>query len=362
MTTVASSQDVPGGPWSPLVSVIVPTHLPDPPYLGETLASVVGQEWARWEVIVVDDGSAAPTEALEELTSADPRISLVRAPKGGISRARNLGLEHARGELVAFLDSDDYWYPSHLSCAVGALAQHEEAVATYSAIAVVVGTSKEPFEVDYQTGPTNRHTALSGGNRPFIPSLVARRQVVEAVGGFDPQFDRAQDQDLIFKVLEQGPCLYIRTVTAAYRHHDQNVSLDIMRSSRPVTGSWPPTGPSTGGGGHRDRGHHRRRPAPGPSLRRRRGRLQSIGGDEVRRLQKSGRPVLLVPTVLPVPGRPHGRPADREKAPEPATAEHGAGTLTNGQHDRLSAAHRAGGPVHMTYPDRKDVISPWPLT
>ncbi len=232
MTTVASSQDVPGGPWSPLVSVIVPTHLPDPPYLGETLASVVGQEWARWEVIVVDDGSAAPTEALEELTSADPRISLVRAPKGGISRARNLGLEHARGELVAFLDSDDYWYPSHLSCAVGALAQHEEAVATYSAIAVVVGTSKEPFEVDYQTGPTNRHTALSGGNRPFIPSLVARRQVVEAVGGFDPQFDRAQDQDLIFKVLEQGPCLYIRTVTAAYRHHDQNVSLDIMRSSR----------------------------------------------------------------------------------------------------------------------------------
>ena len=232
MTTVASSQDVPGGPWSPLVSVIVPTHLPDPPYLGETLASVVGQEWARWEVIVVDDGSAAPTEALEELTSADPRISLVRAPKGGISRARNLGLEHARGELVAFLDSDDYWYPSHLSCAVGALAQHEEAVATYSAIAVVVGTSKEPFEFDYQTGPTNRHTALSGGNRPFIPSLVARRQVVEAVGGFDPQFDRAQDQDLIFKVLEQGPCLYIRTVTAAYRHHDQNVSLDIMRSSR----------------------------------------------------------------------------------------------------------------------------------
>ena len=45
------------------MSVIVPTHLPDPPYLGETLASVVGQEWARWEVIVVDDGSAAPTEA-----------------------------------------------------------------------------------------------------------------------------------------------------------------------------------------------------------------------------------------------------------------------------------------------------------
>jgi GT2 family glycosyltransferase len=232
MSTEASSQGAPSAPWAPLVSVIVPTHLVDPPYLGEALASVIGQDWANWEVIVVDDGSAAPTETLEKLTIVDPRITLLRAPKGGISRARNLGLEHARGELVAFLDSDDYYYPPHLSCAVRAFAQHEEAVATYSAIAVVLGTNKEPFEVDSQSGPTNRHTALSGGNRPFIPSLVARRQVVEAVGGFDPQFDRAQDQDLIFKLLEKGPCHYISTVTAAYRHHDQNVSLDIIRSAR----------------------------------------------------------------------------------------------------------------------------------
>lgn len=231
VSTVDGGAGTPSATWSPLVSVIVPTHLVDPPYLGEALASVVGQDWANWEVIVVDDGSAAPTATLEKLTGIDPRITLLRAPKGGISR-RNLGLEHARGELVAFLDSDDYYYPPHLSCAVRAFAQHEEAVATYSAIAVVLGTNRDPFEVDSQSGPTNRHTALSGGNRPFIPSLVARRQVVEAVGGFDPQFDRAQDLDLIFKLLEKGPCHYIATVTAAYRHHDQNVSLDIMRSSR----------------------------------------------------------------------------------------------------------------------------------
>jgi glycosyltransferase involved in cell wall biosynthesis len=121
-----------------LVGVVVPTHLPDPHYLGETLASVVAQEWANWEVIVVDDGSAASNETLEQLVGIDRRIRLLRGPKGGPARARNLGLQHARGELVAFLDSDDYWYPPHLAHAVSAIAHHEEAVACYSALALAL--------------------------------------------------------------------------------------------------------------------------------------------------------------------------------------------------------------------------------
>jgi glycosyltransferase involved in cell wall biosynthesis len=230
MGAVPGPEATPTGPWSPLVSVIVPTHLPDPPYLGETVASVVGQDWANWEVIVVDDGSAATTERLAELIGTEPRISLVRAPKGGLSRARNLALEHARGELVAYLDSDDYWYPHHLSRAVAALAGHEEAIGVYSIIAQVWDNEKEPFEVNRQSGPVDRRTALSGGNRPFITTLVARRQAVEAAGGFDPRFDGAEDKDFIYRLLEKGPCLRLDDVTVAYRTHGSNVSADPVRS------------------------------------------------------------------------------------------------------------------------------------
>jgi glycosyltransferase involved in cell wall biosynthesis len=212
------------------VSVVIPTHLADPPYLGEALASLVGQEWANWEAIVVDDGSPAAPGALEDLVGIDPRVSLVRAPKGGLSRARNLALEQARGELVAYLDSDDYWYPHHLSLAVAALAGHDEAIGVYSVIAQVRGNDKEPFEVNRQSGPVNRRTALSGGNRPFINALVARRHAVEAAGGFDPQFDGAEDKDLIYRLLEKGPCLRLDDVTVAYRAHANNVSADPVRS------------------------------------------------------------------------------------------------------------------------------------
>jgi hypothetical protein len=97
---------------------------------------------------------------------------------------------------------------------------------------LVLGTKREPFFVDRQWGPSNRHTALAGGNRPFTNSMVARRQAVEAVGGFDPRFGGAEDKDLVFKLLESGPCLYVDAVTVAYRLHGANRSAEVVRVSK----------------------------------------------------------------------------------------------------------------------------------
>ena len=212
-------------PASPLVSIIIPTHRSEPPFLAETLASVIGQEWANWEVIVVDDGSPDP-DALRKLVSIDPRISVVRTASGGVARARNLGFEHARGDLVAFLDYDDVWYPNHLSTAVGNLANNERASASYSAFDVVQGATKEPVRTAHQQGPVTRHTVLSGGNRPSITTMVVRRDAMAAAGGFNPVFDGADDLDLVYRLVDQGPYVRSDVVTVAYRKHDDNWSRD----------------------------------------------------------------------------------------------------------------------------------------
>jgi glycosyltransferase involved in cell wall biosynthesis len=210
---------------SPLVSIIIPTHRSEPPFLAETLASVIGQEWTNWEVIVVDDGSPDP-DALCKLVSIDPRIGVVRSASGGVARARNLGFEHAQGDLVAFLDYDDIWYPNHLSTAIGSLATNLGAAASYSAFDVVRGAAKEHVRTARQQGPVTRHTVLSGGNRPSITTMVIRRDAMAAAGGFDPTFDGADDLDLVYRLVDQGPYVRADVVTVAYRKHDDNWSKD----------------------------------------------------------------------------------------------------------------------------------------
>jgi glycosyltransferase involved in cell wall biosynthesis len=215
----------------PLVSVVLPTHLSHPPFIGEALASVVGQTWGNWELIVVDDGSPHP-DALSARVSVDPRVRLVRSTRGGVARARNLGGAQARGSFVAFLDHDDVWYPEHLSKAVDTLADNPAAVAAFSSMEVVRGGERGS---DDFTGvaPVDRHSVLTG-RRPSLNTMVIRRQPFTAVGGFDPRYDGTSDLDLIYKLVEKGFYAYVDAVTVFYRVHDDNWSRDVRRM--PVSG------------------------------------------------------------------------------------------------------------------------------
>ena len=99
---------------SPKVSIIVPAYNAAP-YIGECLASIAAQTWRDFEVLVVDDGSTDGTaDVAGKFCSHDPRFTLIRASHGGVSAARNLGIERARGEWIGFADADDCLHPHAL--------------------------------------------------------------------------------------------------------------------------------------------------------------------------------------------------------------------------------------------------------
>lgn len=98
----------------PLVSVIVPVYNVFP-YLKDSLDSVINQTYSRMEIVIVDDGSNDGSEKIcDEYKEKDTRITVIHQRNGGLSAARNTGLEVVHGDLIAFLDSDDAYLPNML--------------------------------------------------------------------------------------------------------------------------------------------------------------------------------------------------------------------------------------------------------
>jgi CDP-glycerol glycerophosphotransferase len=107
----------------PRISVVVPIYNVEP-YLDECLDSIAGQTFRDLEVVMVEDGSTDNSRAIAERFAAkDDRFRLVTQPNGGLGKARNTGVEAARGEFLAFVDSDDYLAPDALELLHGAMEE-----------------------------------------------------------------------------------------------------------------------------------------------------------------------------------------------------------------------------------------------
>ena len=107
---------------SPLMSVVMPAHN-TAPFISESIESVIAQTIQDWELIIVDGASTDRTsEIASEYQRLDRRIKLV-VPEldDGVARARNVGLDHAKGSFIAFIDSDDIWHPEKTAMQIGAL-------------------------------------------------------------------------------------------------------------------------------------------------------------------------------------------------------------------------------------------------
>lgn len=141
----------------PFVSVIMPAYNAER-FIRQAIESVQSQTFIFWELLVIDDGSSDGTCAVvQELAEKDMRIRLIRNEKNiGVARTRNAGIDLAQGEMIAFLDSDDYWYPEKLEKQLY-LAQQTGADAVYCSYMMKYedgsGTEKQfcvPQETDFE--------------------------------------------------------------------------------------------------------------------------------------------------------------------------------------------------------------------
>lgn len=216
----------------PMISISIPAFNAGR-YLGATLDSIRSQTFADWELIVVEDGSRDETEALvcAFATTVNQSVRYVRHEKNkGLPATRNTGIENARAEWIALLDSDDLWTPGHLSGLVAAADRHPGALLVHSGSILFESDSGAELET---RAPKLEH--LSSFPRSLFvadyiiqpSSVMIKKSLWERVGGFDPAFRYVEDREMWVRCARSGAtfaftgsnsCLYRKHASALSTH------------------------------------------------------------------------------------------------------------------------------------------------
>lgn len=210
----------------PTVSVVIPVYNRGK-FVAETINSALAQTYRDFEIIAIDDGST--DDSLAVLRSFGDQIQLVQHPNGenrGQSAAINLGLKHARGRLIAVLDSDDLWAPEKLSVLVGYLDAHPEIGLVYSNGQWVdeEGRSKGVIYGPAHIETSDPAKVLMNCYFALPSNSVVRREAYDKAGGFDESLRTAQDHDMAVRLAEVARLAYVDRVLWSYRRHTASVS------------------------------------------------------------------------------------------------------------------------------------------
>ena len=191
----------------PLISVVIPAYRAARTIV-RPIRSLLNQIRRPDEILVVDDGS--PDGIAEALTPFDSAVTLLRKPNGGAASARNFGIEHSRGDLIAFLDADDAWEPSKLESQLAVLNRHPEVgvvgcrwheTPPVGSPSLAKVTNPEYYgRVLRASGPEAFRIAMCMSTS----SLLVRR---EALGTerFDTSLETAEDRDLWVRLVSANP-------------------------------------------------------------------------------------------------------------------------------------------------------------
>jgi GT2 family glycosyltransferase len=213
----------------PFFSTIIPTHN-RAELLGGAIDSALAQEFDDNEIIVVDDGSTDATA--DVLARYQDRIRVLRQDQQGPGAARNLGIEHARGQYIAFLDSDDLWFP-------WTLATYERVIREYDSPSFLTGRGirfvSAPAAIERTMLACDYYLDYLSTSRQFVPigigAVTVRADALREVGGFPRAWINAEDSDLWIRLGTFPGFLRIREPALfAHRCHAVSALADFQRT------------------------------------------------------------------------------------------------------------------------------------
>jgi teichuronic acid biosynthesis glycosyltransferase TuaG len=214
----------------PLVSVVIPAYN-SARYIAESIRSVQEQIYSNWELVVVDDGSTDETAGIvRDFSRTDARVKYVFQENGGQASARNTGIRDSRGDLIAFLDSDDLWFPEKLELQTAKLEEAGADVVFSDVVILYEGGEEENvfFKIPFgrRVGAEMFGLLLETNGIPMA-SVLARRESLEIAGLFDEdrKYQNCEDYELWIKLARKGAVFYgMEDKLVKYRRHPSSMT------------------------------------------------------------------------------------------------------------------------------------------
>ncbi len=211
-------------------SVIIPLYNKEA-FIEDALRSVFAQQHQNFEVIVIDDGSTDNSYS-RVAAIQDNRVRLVQQANAGVSCARNRGIELATGDLICFLDADDWYHPLYLKTIV-AMATHDEDIGFFATGYLWFNQLNAPttrWDIEYSTNfqlidDIYYHRRQHGGFF-FTSSVAVRREFLVAFQPcFPPGESMGEDLDLWFRLSEKSALIYCPSPLVAYRNTEGSLCM-----------------------------------------------------------------------------------------------------------------------------------------
>jgi len=231
-SNITGKEDLSGQRDSPLVSVIIPTYN-RAKYVTQAIDSVLAQTYRNYEIIVVNDGSTDNTR--EVLKRYGDNIRYIYQENAGGAAARNTAIKAAKGQWIAFLDSDDEWLPEKLATQMAHLRERPDLCAHITNATFVRPPSERVDLFELRNFP-KRWSDFSVLERPlkyvlnfdigFLPTLLVKQHSLVASGLFDPKLQKGHDRDLFLRLALHGPWGSTGVqLVRCHRRNEEGVSL-----------------------------------------------------------------------------------------------------------------------------------------
>ena len=214
-----------------MVSIVMPAYNAEK-YIREAIQSVLCQTYEEWELLVIDDCSTDGTySVVEKMSKDDDRIKLYKNQQNmGVSQSRNKAVELARGEWIAFLDSDDAWMPEKLSKQVSIAKTASDMVICYTASSFIDDDGK-PYDYVMEVEETISYKTLLSKNLISCSSVMIRSSVMKQIKM--PSDKMHEDYYVWLKVLREGGKAYgINEPLLRYRLAANSKSSNRLKSAK----------------------------------------------------------------------------------------------------------------------------------